>query len=167
MLITILSLVYVAIVLMAIFIFLFTKNTILVRVRTLFKFHSIFLLFSLIVFIIQYPQVPIVYGVSLILLTGFFFIFQNVWVLLHYKKDKTAEVIENSLNMILFPFQKSEGSYRLSHSGGESNILIKPLFAGLASVAFENKFTIKKVDILKALLVKKFGKIFPRFTIHI
>ena len=167
MLINILLLLYGAVVLVAIFIFLFSQSIILVQLKTLFKFHSLFLLPTLFIYLIQYPQVSPLYILGLVLLIGLCFIFKNAWIFVHYQKDKTTEVIEGSLKMILFPFQKTDVGYRLSHSNGEANILIKPLFASVAFMTFENKFAIKKVDVLKALLVKKFSKIFPRFTIHI
>jgi hypothetical protein len=92
---------------------------------------------------------------------------KDKWFLLRHSPEKTFEVVEACLAMVLMPFTKTPTGYDLELADGKARISFHGLFPGIAIMDFYGKWQQKKVEVLRALLKKRFGSIFPKITIRL
>jgi hypothetical protein len=90
---------------------------------------------------------------------GKWFLFANA--------PKIPERVESALAMLLIPFEKTGDGYALKLSNGRAFVAIFPYSRWGAILAFRGNRRHKKMQLLRALLAKKFRPVFPRITIDL
>ena len=91
----------------------------------------------------------------------------NRWFLFRIDRATAAETVERCMKMILLPFEKDAGRYRLTLGSGPAllGLTTAPLLGVILTLRGNPKH--KKVALLRALLAKSFRPVFPRLRIDL
>lgn len=159
--------IYVLIIISCIISILRSDAPVLLKGNTLLRFHISFIFLTLLSYFLFNGGTQVYFFGFLIVLIIVSLMVRTKWFLLRCNFGVVVEILEKSFNMIIFSFRRIEEGYILENNGKSIQIRLQQILLGVIILSFEGKSKIKKVEVLQALLIKKFNKLLPRITIHI
>ncbi len=160
---------YSTVVLLGLVAIFFRKEVLLLKGRSFLVFNLLFTAVSILVAAItgKLAENLIVVG----FLGGFLLIsmlLRKKWMLFRYDPSIVSGIIEESSSRILMPFEKSKQGYILGKDASNQALLrLVVILPKFAIISFETRGRIKKVEVLRDLLNKRFNGIFPRPVIRL
>jgi hypothetical protein len=158
---------YLAIVLAGVVLLLCGRETMLVRGERVFRFTAVFVLVALGSLALRWvrptPGVVAFWAVSLTCSL----LIRERWILVHYHPGATAEVLEAALTMLLIPSERTGPRYSLKLGDRPAIVTVRGIIWGIALLTFAAPDGYKKMQLLRALLAKRFRPVFPRPTIDL
>jgi hypothetical protein len=91
----------------------------------------------------------------------------RVWILLRCDRDSADTVIARCLAMTRTRFLRETSTFRLTVTGRESSIQLLTPFPSLGLLVFRGDWDYTKARVVRQLLGKSFGPIFPRYVIRL
>lgn len=139
----------------------------LLRGERVFRLTAVFALVSLVPLAIRWvrptPGVVAFWAVSLACSIPI----RERWILVHYDPRATAELLEAALTMLLIPSERTGPRYTLKLGDRPAIVTVRRIVPGIALLTFVAQGGHKKMQLLRALLAKRFQPVFPRPTIDL
>jgi hypothetical protein len=158
---------YLAIVLAGVVLLSCGRETMLLRGEQVFRLTVVFALVSLIALAIRWvwpaPGVVAFWAGSL----ACSLLIRGRWILVHHHPRTTAELLEGALTMLLISSERTGSGYTLKLGDRPAIVTVRGMVPGIALLTFAVPGGHKKVQLLRALLAKRFRPVFPRPTIDL
>lgn len=160
---------YSTIVLLGLVAIFFRRQILLLKGRNFLIFN---ILFSAISIVAAAITGGLMENIGMIGFLGVFLLISIVlrskWMLFRYDANGVSTILEESMSRILMPFEKSEQSYTLGKDPANQALLrIFVIIPKFAIMSFETRGRVRKVEVLRDLLNKRFNGIFPRPVIRL
>jgi hypothetical protein len=90
------------------------------------------------------------------------FPFRDRWLVNRYDEAAMGDVLGRSLEQLRIPFERTETGYDLRVKTGVAGILLRPLPRSWAVVRIRDESGSRKIELLRALIRKRLGRLVPR-----
>lgn len=161
------TILYLLVVLLAASFLVIRKGTTLLRGETVFGLTVVFFSAACISFLLSTARPQ---GFELLLWAGAVLIsvaIRREWFLFRNDPVATAKIVEDSLSMLLIPYQRRKSGYSLQLREGLVFLEVVSILPQCTILRFQGKARQKKLLLLRSLLIKKFRPVFPRPTIDL
>jgi hypothetical protein len=93
--------------------------------------------------------------------------FGRRWILVHHDPRNTADVLEAAMRMLRIPFEPAGPGYALKIDKGPAVLSVRQVLPRIALLSWTALGDPAKIELLLALLAKRFRPVFPRPTIDL
>lgn len=144
------------------------KSMTLISIFSLFKFTGIIFILQL-VYVFLWSSLIAWYILGLFIsLAVIFYLMKDQMFICKYSDIEASNIIEEAFGQTLMKFKRVSTGYILQISDGrEFPLLIQAISSKYVIIQISRVKEVKKLEVLRNLLLKKFARVFPRIVIKL